>query len=332
MSFKTKQELSLGKFIQESGFTLNLSGTTIVFGKLQYDSSVLITGSTQVTTKSYVDNKLLTGSTANNGLTKIGNNISLGGTLTGNTTISMDQYNLIFEPSSNYQLLGFGTNDFPLSNIEARTGGAGSQTQFRAVSGSSIYLRNFDAVANNSVGEIALTDNTVYSGLTLFNYDGYNTQIRSLNSGFTTNHELRFTTNNVKFYDNKTIKTGIEYNADYTTGFTSLSLVHKGYVDNKNNTIIGITANTLLTNSIDYVLVNSSSSGLTVTLPSTPDSSKKITVKDRTGNALSNNITIDGNGKNIDGVSTALIDTNRGSLQFIYSDEFDEWYIIGFLN
>lgn len=68
----------------------------------------------------------------------------------------------------------------------------------------------------------------------------------------------------------------------------------------------------------DYTIAASSASANTVTLPSTPESGRIYIVKDATGTATSNNITVDGNGNNIDGASTYVINTNYGSviLQF----------------
>lgn len=68
-----------------------------------------------------------------------------------------------------------------------------------------------------------------------------------------------------------------------------------------------------------YVNVNTSGGSFTVTLPASLVSGKTWVIKDVVGSCQSNNLTISGNGNNIDGVSTILIATNYGSVT-IYSN------------
>jgi hypothetical protein len=88
---------------------------------------------------------------------------------------------------------------------------------------------------------------------------------------------------------------------------------------------------TVLDNNTTDALVDTSSTSMTVFLPVSP-TVKKLTIKDKSGNGNLNNITIHGNGNNIDGASTATIGTNYGGVQLLYSTADGEWFIIGFVN
>jgi len=69
----------------------------------------------------------------------------------------------------------------------------------------------------------------------------------------------------------------------------------------------------------DYLIAVDSSGGAVSVLLGTPVNGRYIVIKDETGNAAANNITISGAGVLIDGLSTAVINTNYASLT-LYSD------------
>ena len=79
----------------------------------------------------------------------------------------------------------------------------------------------------------------------------------------------------------------------------------------------------------DYVItINKASSQITtVTLPASPTTSRSLIIKDGKGDAASYNITINGNGKTIDGQSTIVINLAYGSKEIIYNGT--EWNGIG---
>lgn len=66
--------------------------------------------------------------------------------------------------------------------------------------------------------------------------------------------------------------------------------------------------------------------GFTITLPAAPFSGQHITVKDTSGNASTRNITISGNGNNIDGVGSVSIITNYGARRLTYAGS--DWFIV----
>lgn len=64
----------------------------------------------------------------------------------------------------------------------------------------------------------------------------------------------------------------------------------------------------------------------TVTLHATPDSGQWITIYDRNGNAAANNVTINGNGNNIDGAASTTISINYGAISMFFDG--NNWKII----
>ena len=113
MAFNTKLKLSNEKMYQDALDTLTLNGTTTLVkddAVIQYSESPTFTGSTKynhpevLVTKGYVDQKVLDISaelssgitSASNGLTKVGVQVELGGTLEKSTTIAGNTNNLTF--------------------------------------------------------------------------------------------------------------------------------------------------------------------------------------------------------------------------------------------
>ena len=58
-----------------------------------------------------------------------------------------------------------------------------------------------------------------------------------------------------------------------------------------------------------------------------PATNCEYVVTDGKGDAAANPITIDGNGKTINGLATKLLNTNRGSVTLFYDGA--EFYVIG---
>lgn len=70
----------------------------------------------------------------------------------------------------------------------------------------------------------------------------------------------------------------------------------------------------------DYLIsVDATAAVVTVTLPSTPTTGDTYIVKDTNGNALVNNITIGGNGDNIDGAATKVVNINYQSITVTFT-------------
>jgi hypothetical protein len=96
MALDTKPNLNSGKFEQFSGDTLNISGTSRIYGNIEYAGSApTIPNGNSLASRSYVTGLTSTlATTANNGILKTGQNFRLGGNLTGATTIGLGTNNL----------------------------------------------------------------------------------------------------------------------------------------------------------------------------------------------------------------------------------------------
>ena len=76
-------------------------------------------------------------------------------------------------------------------------------------------------------------------------------------------------------------------------------------------------------------IVDTNSTSITLTLPSTPSLGEEVRVIDGTGNASVYNITIDRNGNNIMGSSTNLIvDVDRAAIGLVYYNATQGWVLI----
>lgn len=85
-----------------------------------------------------------------------------------------------------------------------------------------------------------------------------------------------------------------------------------------------ITSYTLLPGD-DLVIVNNTAP-VTMTLPASPEEHKEYKIKDGNGNASSFNITIDGNGNLIDGLTTFVMSSDNQSTDLIFDGT--KWLII----
>jgi len=81
-----------------------------------------------------------------------------------------------------------------------------------------------------------------------------------------------------------------------------------------------VTANYTVLTSDNVIVVNKSTgSATTITLPASPTTGSMVIVKDGKGDAATNNITIQGNGKNIDGTASRVININYGAFSLAYN-------------
>lgn len=79
----------------------------------------------------------------------------------------------------------------------------------------------------------------------------------------------------------------------------------------------------------DGVMVDTSSSAITITLPGSASLGDFVRVLDATGNAASNNITVARNGHNIQGSAANLtIATNRAAIGLVYVNVAQGWVLI----
>lgn len=126
---------------------------------------------------------------------------------------------------------------------------------------------------------------------------------------------------------------GLTYGGDYSSGFTNLSLVTKQYVD---ETIIDFSTTVNVNNPTTEIYEATTedsfigvSGGSTVYLPTEPNVGQKISVADIGGNAYSDSIYICSSTYNVLDSTESLINTNYGSITFIFNSQF--WSATSFI-
>lgn len=77
----------------------------------------------------------------------------------------------------------------------------------------------------------------------------------------------------------------------------------------------------------DYIVaVGTIGAPVTINLPPAPDQGRTVIIKDANGSSVANNITVSGNGNNIDGAASLVINQNYTSITFTYIGS--QWSII----
>jgi uncharacterized delta-60 repeat protein len=115
----------------------------------------------------------------------------------------------------------------------------------------------------------------------------------------------------------------LKYNTNLSSSFTSRSIPDVDWVSGYTSTFKNVVSLKVITSSgytvsdTDHVI---HCSGLTsITLSSTPKFGQQLTISDAVGNGGSSNITINGNGKQINNASSATIDTDFGTVVLTYN-------------
>lgn len=109
---------------------------------------------------------------------------------------------------------------------------------------------------------------------------------------------------------------------------TLTNVIINGASSNRNETILTAAGNYSVI-STDYIItVQKTAPQITsIILPASPVTSRSIIVKDGSGNAASFPITINGNGKNIDGAASFILNLNYSSVEIVYNGT--QWNVIG---
>jgi len=112
-----------------------------------------------------------------------------------------------------------------------------------------------------------------------------------------------------------------------TGGVTTASVTSEKFVLNKGwrRNITPVTGALTVVDGYDYLAITSLTAAFTITLPATPTLGDSYTIKDTTGNAASFNVTIDGNGNNIDGGATFLFSQPYAAAIFTFTGT--EWSV-----
>lgn len=93
-----------------------------------------------------------------------------------------------------------------------------------------------------------------------------------------------------------------------------------------NSVVRTITASYPIVSTDDVIVITTNSGSITVTMPVAPTKGNNYIIKDGVGNANVNVITINGNGKNIDGQSSYILNASYGSISVVYNGT--EWSIL----
>jgi len=127
------------------------------------------------------------------------------------------------------------------------------------------------------------------------------------------------TTNGTKFFFLSTAN-------PITVGTTALSFSALGSTTSSEiRSVTSVSANYTVLSS-NHTIAVTTSGAFTITLPATPTTGQFFVIKDVSGNAGTNNITVSGNGNNIDGAATSVISTNYGRLRVQYTGS--RWSIL----
>ena len=318
--------------------TLNVTGNTIIGGTLTLntvstgtasDNVLLIDSSNLVKQIPASEFGNITGAT--NGTCVNGRNVVLGGALTGNTEISgasysftmgnLCQLSLAVTNGGSYSLsqaLGAlitstNSNNISLSSANEINATAISNINFCAGNNSNIKL---DATAGTTGNVELLADTNIL-------ITAPTTNIISTNFNVTGTTTLNTVASGNSTQDSVLVRTS----AGEVRQVPATSLGE----DNNNYFITIISGNTTLNETQYVILVDSNTLEITITLPASPIDGQAYKIKDYTGNALTNNIIINGNGNPIDD-GGATINTDYGALEIVYSGVLDKWYVMSFVN
>jgi hypothetical protein len=77
----------------------------------------------------------------------------------------------------------------------------------------------------------------------------------------------------------------------------------------------------------DFIKADTSGGAITLTLPASPSDNDQIIVWDIKGSFNSNNCTIDGNGTNVMGDTTCVLDIDNKEYHIIYDSNSSEWRV-----
>jgi len=263
--------------------------------------------------RSLVDAEYVTGRTsqailtANNGLTKVGTNAVLGGDLTGTTAIILTGNALRIQSDAT----SCGLAIFDLNTTYANSkfgicsmGATGAQWGFSGNS-TSINAQHCSNASNGS--SIGITDTC----LTLTNKNSSVSKTVNLNPN------------------------ALVYGDCYHSCYVDRTLIDKEYLDiqlsGTSNVIeVCIIGTSYITKRYDDLIGVSGISTNQICLYPTPVLGQRLTVVDICGNALADPITIDGNGILINNGVCSTINTDYGSVTYVYNGIF--WSAVAFVN
>ena len=233
-------------------------------------------------------------------ITGTGANISGTANITGNVSLSGANVNL--GAVSNLHIAG-GANGYILS-----TDGSGNLSWILAsTAGSNIVI---DTFAGNGVQTVfTLTNAPTSENYTIINVDG----VSQLHSAYTVSGA------------NVTLSSAPASGASIEV--MTFNLGSGGGGGSGGYTYVDVTANTSATANTKYI-VNTDTSNITITLPSSPSLGTEVGIIDGTGNASVHAITVGRNGGNIQGTASDMtVTTNRSAFTLVYYNAAQGWIL-----
>lgn len=187
-----------------------------------------------------------------------------------------------------------------------------------------------DITIDNAAGSIALTSGEAIADSMVFSAGG-GMDILAPSGGAGLDIDITNTGGSVNITASESVTDAIVLNAsgaaggvDVIAGTNGISL-QSGLIKQVVNKVAGDSPYALL--GTDYCVACDTSAGvISVTLPASPATGRMVLVVDEGGSAGANNITVNGNGKNIAGAGTLaatdIIDSNYGTMLLIYNGTF----------
>jgi hypothetical protein len=167
-----------------TGVILTASGTGVVVLNASANQSLLQTQVTgdgtsdplAIATLKYVDDAITSNVTASNGLTKTGNDIALGGTLTADTTVDMSTFDMTFSGTGDFAVdvddVYVDTNSISLystGSINIRSGSGGNVTLQTNASNEAVLTQQPDGTVALAVATTQYVDNAVSAITKVYN-------------------------------------------------------------------------------------------------------------------------------------------------------------------
>ena len=308
--------------------------------------------------------------TANNGLNKAGTNVRLGGALTGDTIINGSYclgFNIgCFAVSGSSGLdLRTGSAKTIISTDQTGAGSlsicSGGYGVVLGGAGTLNYCADYSGCANftdRSLVDKAYIHNFVTGGTTVLTANNglhkYGTIVSlggALTGTTTINgaQNLRINVSTLDLSGNTSLNltgTAITLQTTPPAGTTSDAVLVWNSVDKNIKTVSGaalgdknniyshsaITTSVLLTTGSSYVILVNNNAPVTITLPATPLNGQVFKIKNVSGTAVTNIITVAGNTHFIDGAASGLINTDYGALELMYDTTLTAWYSLAFIN
>lgn len=126
----------------------------------------------------------------------------------------------------------------------------------------------------------------------------------------TRQYSINITKSSINFYNGVSLSSEVLSSTKKTYSLTSNGLIQSSVTKDANYTA---------TNSDNIIYVDSTSGAFAITLPASPTTNKELSIIDKTGQCDTYTVTINGNGKNIIGSATALMNSKYISYTLIYN-------------